>query len=135
MVFINIRPLLSCATDYSPLIKESTINNLSEDRLTMRNRTYGRRDLAILTYVKFKLFRHGGISLLSLKSSLGRDHWKYSWDPISSTQQTHKLELTMSYKGSTRSVRRKDSLDWGHESWVTVRCSINHRLSTVWFAL
>lgn len=64
MVFINIRLLLSCATDYALLINQSAINNVSGDRPAIRNRTssMGEGDANVCSALVF--VTHRGIPML-----------------------------------------------------------------------
>lgn len=64
MVFINIRPLLSCATDYALLINQSAINNLSGDRRAIRNRTSSLGQVDANVCLALVFVTHTGISLL-----------------------------------------------------------------------
>ncbi len=73
---------------------------------------------------------HRGISLLWLKSSSGGKllfffgelvYWRYLH---THKPQTHARMNDISCKGSTSSVSRKGSADWGHERWVTAQRNI-----------
>lgn len=113
MVFIHIRALLSCATDYALLINRLAMNNLSGDRPGIRNRRSRLGESSANVCSALVSVTLWAISLLWLKSSSGETAVFLWWTCLLEVcVQTHARMFDISCKGSPSSVSRERLRSW-----------------------